>query len=198
MMRKLSIYLFKMVFYNLTIGKYNIKYTPLKVEDNDYPNCDKDGNLLNKVVEGKRESYFLDDKGNKHLNSFKLINGIARAKLDKTKSVTTFKEVEKNEVEDLLTEKEYYVECEFLLEELKNTNKALKFGFTNGNGYKVFIGYIYVDNLYNMLFMKLGRTQKSQLMIKILEAIKNKKAIEKTQVTINGVDKAQVEDLIQI
>src|SRR3990167_7969622 len=143
-----------MVWYNVRVGKYRLKYTPLKINETEYPYCDKEGNLLNKVVEGnQRESYFLDDKGNKSIIAFRLVNGKPRAKLDKTKDTDNFKEVESVEVEDLLTEKEYLVDSDFLLEELQNTGKAIKFGFTNGNGFKVFIAYVYVDKLYNMLFM---------------------------------------------
>ena len=188
-----------MVWYNLQIGKYNIKYTPLKSKTQDYPYCDKEGNALTKHIEGKRESYFLDDKGNKHLQAFRLVNGKPLAKLDKTKIVNAFKEVESNEVEDLLIEKQYLVDCDFLLEELQNTGKALKFGFTNGNGFKVFKAYIHSSNLYKgLLFMSLGTTQKSEIIKDIKEVMKNKSKVEKINLTIQGVDKAKVEDLIEI
>jgi len=185
--------------YNLIIGKYHIKYTPLKYNETEYPYCDSEGNLLKKVVEsGIRTSYFLDDKGNKHDKAFRLINGKPLAKLDKTKEVTEFKEVNFNEVDDLLSEKEYFVDCDFLLSELQNTSKALKFVFTNGNGFKVYIAYIYVDSLYNCLFMKLGRTLKSEQLKLITQNLQDKRKIKQIETTIQGVDKAQVEDLLTI
>lgn len=190
-----------MVFYNLTIGKYHLKYTPLKVDESEYPYCDKDGNILKKVMEttpATPRSFFINDNGEKITDVFRLINGSPRAKLDKTKEVNKFKEVEVKEVEDLLTEKEYFVECDYLLNELKATGKALKFAFTNGNGFKVFKAYIYVDSLYNVLFMKLGRTQKSEVLTEIMGLIENRKQAENIQVTINGVNKAKVDDLIEI
>jgi len=190
-----------MVWYNLQIGKFLIKYTPLKADESEYPICDSEGNLLNKVSDFENKtnkSYYVNDKNERVEVIFRLINGKPRAKLDKTKNVSNFKEVDKNEVEDLLSEKEYLVESDFLLDELKNTNKCLKFAFTNGNGYKVFKAYIYVDNLYDMLFMKLGRTQKSELLGSIKELQKNKQQAEQLQLKIQGVDKAKVEDLIEI
>lgn len=188
-----------MVWYNLQIGKYNLKYMPLKTKTQNYPYCDKDGNLLNRVMPVYSEKgYFLDDKGKKVLNAFRLINGKPFAKLSKTKEVNAFKEVNDKEVNDLISEKEYICDSEFLLEDLKDSGKALKFGFTNGNGFKVFIAYIYVDKLYNMLFMKLGTTLKSEVMKDIKEIMANKKKAKDLQITIDGVDKARVEDLIQI
>jgi len=187
-----------MVWYNLQVGKYQIKYTPLKAETKEYPYCDKDGNPVKKVMPvNKEKSYFIDDKGTKTFNAFRLINGNPRAKLSKTKEVSVFKEVDKNEVEDLLIEKQYLVDCSYLLEDLKTTGKCLKFGFTNGNGYKVFKAYIHRSNLYkDLLFMSLGITQKSEIIQNLKEVMKNK--TEDLQITIDGVDKAKVEDLIEI
>ena len=190
-----------MVFYKLKIGKYELTYTPLKAEVKEYPYCDPEGNILEKKMIGdqqKRKSVFVDQKGTEHNVAFRLINNKAVAKLDKTKSVSNFREVDNKEVEDLLTEKEYLVNCEFLKSDLINSGKALKFGFTNGNGFKVYKGYIYVDNLYGILFMKLGRTQKSEVLTQIKEIQKNKQQAEKLQLTISGVDKAKIEDLIEI
>ena len=188
------------MFYNLQVGKYLVKYSPLNADESEYPYCDKEGNILKRVTEGENNQikYFADEKGNKHEIAFRLINNKPFAKLDKTKVVTTFKEVDRKEVEDLLSEKEYLVECDFLRDELINTGKALKFGFTNGNGFKVYKAYIYVDTLYNLLFMKLGRTQKSELLNKISQDLQNKKQIEQLNLTIQGIEKAKVEDLISI
>lgn len=188
-----------MVWYNLTIGKYHLKYTPLKSETKSYEDVDKDGNPLKRVVEGHRITYFIDDKGNKHDRAFKLINGKPYAKLDKTKVVNTFKEVDKKEVDDLLTEKEYLVECDYLLDDLSNSGKALKFGFSNGNGFKTYLAYVYVSELYpNLLFMSLGNSQKSTTLSKLKELQNIKKKAESINLTIQGIDKAKIEDLIQI
>ena len=141
---------------------------------------------------------FVDDEGKKYDKAFRLVNDKPMAKLDKTKEVEIFKEVEEKEVNDLLTEKEYLVECDFLYEELKNSGKCLKFGFTNGNGFKTYYAYVYIDKLYNMLFMKLGRGLKSEIIQNIKEVMKNQQKAKDIQLKVSGVDKAKIEDLIKI
>jgi len=107
--------------------------------------------------------------------------------------------IEIKEVEDLLTESVYLVECDNLLNELNESGMALKFGFTNGNGYKVSKAYVYPSKIYKgYLFMSLGRTQISELIGEI-DSIKNdiKKAKQITA-TIQGINRASVEELIAI
>src|SRR3989304_2305881 len=71
-----------------------------------------------------------------------------------TKEVTNFIEVKNNEVEDLLTEKVYVMDCPLLFEKLQKEKKALKFAFSNGNGFKVYLAYVHISNLYpDILFM---------------------------------------------
>lgn len=189
-----------MVWYNLRIGQYNLKYTPLKAEVKIFPYCDKDGNILKKVLPtNKEKSYFIDDKENKHDTAFRLINDKPFSKLTKTKETDNFKEVDLKEVENLLIEKTYIVDSKFLLNDLKESNKALKFGFTNGNGFKVYLGYIHTSILYpNLLFMSLGISLKSDLIKDIKELMNEKNKAEEITLIINGIDKAKVEDLIQI
>ena len=149
-----------MVWYNLQVGKYNIKYTPLKSETPIYPYCDSEGNILNKVLEGNgKNSFFIDDKGNKHTTSFRLINGKPLAKLSKTKNVNAFKEVDKNEVEDLLTEKEYLVDSDFLLSDLKNSEKALKFGISFGGKSKPYFAIVCLNTIFNTLEMWISKAK---------------------------------------
>lgn len=45
-----------MVWYKLKIGNYEARYTPIKAEVKDFPYCDKDGNLLTKVIPPKTQS----------------------------------------------------------------------------------------------------------------------------------------------
>jgi len=187
------------MFYNLRIGNFMLKYTPLKSREVNFPYCDKDGKLLKRVVEGKGTAYFIDNDGNKTQNSFRLINGIARAKLSRTIEVNNFKEVDNSEVEDLLTEKCYYVESDLLLNELQDSDRALKFGFTFGNGFKVYKAYIHTSKLYpNCLFMSCGTTQKSEVLSEIAEIRKQKNKAQQIDLTISGIERAKVEDLIQI
>jgi len=189
-----------MVWYNLKVGTFGLKYTPLNAVDKEYPYCDKDGNILKKVAGKFEKGYFINEAtGEKNNEAFRLINNKPYAKLQKTKEVNNYKEVEIKEVEDLLTESVYLVECDNLLNELNESGMALKFGFTNGNGYKVSKAYVYPSKIYKgYLFMSLGRTQISELIGEI-DSIKNdiKKAKQITA-TIQGINRASVEELIAI
>jgi len=190
-----------MIFYNLRIGSFNLKYTPLTPNKKDYESCNSNGEILKKVIESSAVTYFVDDSGTQYSKDrvFKLINNKPMAKLSKTKEVDNYKEVNFSEVEDLLVEKIYFVECDSLYHELKTTGKALKFAFTFGNGYKIYFGYIHTSNLYEgFLFMSCGTTQKSELLKTITETQKLKKKSEQVDLVVSGIDRAKVEDLIQL
>jgi len=190
-----------MVFYKLKIGSYEVKYTPLKTTTTDYPYCDSDGNLLKRIVEGgNRKVFFINEQTQeKHEVAFRLINNKPMDKLSKTKEVSNYKEVDKKEINDLIIEKEYLVFNDLLLRDLKENDKVLKFGFTNGNGFKVFLAFIYVNPLYpDLLFMCLGNSKKSTLIKEIKELQNQKEKLKSVELSIQGVDKLQVEDLIQL
>jgi len=191
-----------MTWYKLRIGNFELRYTPLKIEIQDFPYCNKDGEILKRVVMPRTQEqkpYFLDSKGDKYDFAFRLIKGIARAKLDKTKEVKNFFEVDSNEVEDLLTEKVYIIDCPLLLEKLQKENTALKFAFSNGNGFKVYLAYVHTSKLYkDILFMSLGTAQKSKLIKEVINQMKNQKAQKLTEITILGINKATAEELLTI
>jgi len=189
-----------MVLYNLKVGSYDLKYSPLKTSIKDYPYCDSEGNILKRVVEGKTNSFYINEKTQeKFPNAFKLINNKPMAKLSKTKDVQNYKEVDIREINDLMIEKEYLVFSDLLLRDLKESGKTLKFGFTNGNGFKVFLAFVYINPLYpNLLFMALGNSKKSEMIKQIKELQTQKDKLKSIDLSIQGVDKAKVEDLIQI
>ena len=82
---------------------------------------------------------------------------------------------------------------------LKANNKVLKFGFTNGNGFKVFLAFIYINPLYpDMLFMALGNSKKSEIIKQIKELQNQKDKLKSVDISIQGINKAKVEDLIEI
>jgi len=188
-----------MVWYNLKIGNWNLKYTPLNPIQKEYPYCNQDGQILEKVSGKYEKGYFLTPDKKKVEVAFRLINNKPYAKLSKTKEVNNYKEIDLNEVEDLLQERVYLVECDNLLNELKTTQKALKFGFTNGNGFKVYKAYLYPSKIYEgYLFMSLGTTQISDLIMEIDEVKAQQKKAEEITLTISGINRAKVEDLIQL
>jgi len=190
----------KMVWFNLRIGIWNLKYTGLNPIEKEYENCDPNGNVLKKVSGKFEKGYYLNEKtGEKVDTAFKLINGKPYAKLSKTKEVNVYKEVDANEVEDLLCERVYLVECDALLQDLLASGKALKFGFTNGNGFKVYKAYISPSKIYQgYLFMHLGTTQISELIREIDEVKSKQKKFEMINVAVAGIDRAKVEDLLAI
>ena len=172
----------------MRVGNYELRYTPLKADVKDFPYCNKDGELLNKVIPPKPQevkTYFVDSNGNKYDSAFRLIKGQPRAKLSKTKEVNSFVNVDTKEVEDLLTEKFYFVDCPLLLEKLRAEKKAIKFAFTNGNGYAVYLAYIHTSNLYpNCLFMSLGTAQKSKLITEMIGVVQNQQQKKQLEVEL--------------
>lgn len=189
-----------MVWYKLKLGIWNIEYSPINPLRNEYPYCDKDGNTLIKVAGKYDKGYFTNEvTGEKHEQAFRLIKGKPYAKLDKTKEVVNFREVDLKEVEDLLIEKQYLVIGDGLLRDLKNSGKAIKFGFTSGNGFKVFKAYLKPSEIYDgFLEMYLGTTQKSEVILSIIDAKKQQEKAKQIQVVVQGIDKAKIEDLIEV
>lgn len=191
---------FKMVFYSLKLANWNIKYTPLNSITKDYPYCDSNGNILEKVTGHYEKSVFINPQTQqKHDTAFRLINNKPYAKLLKTKEVTTFKEVEISEVEDLLQERLYLAENDELYYYLSERQKAIKFGFTNGNGFKVYKAYLYPSKIYKgFLLMSLGTTQISELITEIAEIKAQQKKADSISLILQGLDRAKIEDLIEI
>ena|SRR3989304_1273340 len=188
-----------MVWYNLKVGSWALKLTPLNPIEKEYPYCDKDGNALKKVSGKFEKGHFENDKGEVFDTAFRLIKDKPCAKLDKTKEVVKFLEFDKSEVADLLIEKQYLVEGDSLLRELNDSGKALKFAYTSGNGFKVYKAYLYPSEVYNgYMIMALGTTQISEIIRDIVDDKTKASKLKAIEMTISGVDKAKVEDLIEI
>jgi len=184
----------------LRVGSWNLKYTPLKPIEREFEYCDSLGNVLKKVSGKFEKGYFLNETTQeKHDTAFKLVNGKPMAKLKLTKEIEKYKEVELSEIDNLIGEEKCLIECDTLLKELNDSGKALKFGFTNGNGYKGYIAYVYPSKLYTgFLFMELGRTQLSEVVMEKVSELKQQKKVKEIELTISGVDRVSVEDLIAL
>ena len=187
-----------MVWYNLKIGNWLAKYTPINPKKEQFEDCDKDGNVLTRVSGSYTKGHFLDTKGNQIDTAFKLIKGNPRAKFSKMKEVSVFKEVNLSECDDLIIEKQYLVECDGLLEELKTTNKVLKFGFTAGNGYKLYFAYLKPSKYDGFLEMVCGTTNKNEVILDLIAGIQAKKKVKQITASIEGVERAKVEDLLEL
>jgi len=186
-----------MVWYKLKIGLYDVRYSPIKAKEQDFPNVDKDGNGLTKVSGSFTKGHFVDKDGNKHEQAFKLIKGQARGKFTRTKEVSNYKEVDLKEVEDLIIEKQYLVSGDLLLRDLKETNKALKFGISFG-GYKVYFAYIKPSIYEGFLEMSIGVSKKSDVVLEMVEGLKEQKKTTEIIQQVAQVEKAKVEDLIEL
>ena len=115
----------------------------------EFENCDSNGLLVKKIVEQKEVAHYENSEGKivPKEQIVKLINGKPASKLSKTKVVSKYDIVSSTEAQDLL--KEHYYQfvsstpsAEKLLEFLGSNGKALKFTFSNGNGYKVYQAYL--------------------------------------------------------
>ena len=187
-----------MVWYNLKIGNWTARITPINPKKEQFSDCDKDGNILNRVSGTYTKGHYEDDKGQKHETAFKLIKGNPRAKFTKTKEVNVFKEVDLKECDDLIIERQYLIECDGLLDDLKASGKALKFGYTSGNGYKIYYAYIKPSNYDGFLEMYLGTTNKHEVILEIIDGIKATNKVKQITATLEGVERAKVEDLIEL
>ena len=194
-----------MAWNKLKIGKFDVKYTSLEVKGKVYPYCDEEGKVLKKVSGKFEKGYFLNEEnGEKIDKAFKLINGKASKGFSgRIKEVDKPLEVDKEEVEDLIIEKEYLVENKELFDELENKGKAFKFGGWFGNGYKAYRVYVYPSKLYKgFCLMACGRGQKSEIMKELIADLKEderlKSQVEEFEKSMNKVNKVKVEELIAI
>ena len=184
-----------MVYYELRIGNFKAKITPIKaVLEENYQDVDINGKPLKWIKGSATRGYFVDSDEKKAEKGYKLINGKVMDKLEKTKEVKMYREVDRKEVDNLMKEAYYYVDCDELKEQLQDSNKALKIAYSNGNGFKLYFGYISLFG--NALILFLGRGFLSEQINQIEDETIAKKSLEE----LKGIkiDKAKVEDLIQI
>lgn len=191
-----------MVWYKLKIGYFDVRYTPIKTITKEYETCDSEGNILTRVSGSYTKGHYVNEKTNETFEkTFKLINGKVRDKFSKTKEVSDnqYKEVDLKEIDDLIIDKEYLCVCDPLYNDLISSGKALKFGFTSGNGFKVYYAYLKPSEFYKgFLIMSLGLGRKSDVITELVSGLKEQKKVKEIETIVQGVDKAKVEDLIQI
>ena len=188
-----------MVFYKIQVGKYNISYSPFNDNDEQYPIVDKDGNKLDYIKGTRVNGYYVNPTTKeKVIQTFMLVNGNAKEKFERTKQTNHFKIVKESESEDLVNPKQYIVECDELLSELKVSGNALKFGITFGGKSRPYLAIISVNKLYNRLEMWISKGKKSEQYQDYIQICEDKQAIQDITITISGIDKAKVEDLIEL
>lgn len=173
----------------MKIGIFDVKIIKkLEQKRKSYPLCDKYGNLI-KVEYNKGKKEFKNQDGTLITETYRLINGKPMAKFKKTEVVKNFEEVDRVEVYDLRVEEYYYCECEPLKQYLKEKDKALKFIYTNGNGFKAYEGYLMVYK--NELLLVLGFGSLTELINQAkVERQENKEEIKEE------VERANPEELL--
>lgn len=194
-----------MVWFDLKVGSWKLKYTPLAIPENEFQDCDEKGNILKRVSGKFERGHFVNEKTGETLDkSFKLINGKATAEFKgRVKEVEKFVEIPRDEAEDVIIEKEFLVESDELYNTLSEKGKAIKFGGWYGTGYKAYKCYLTPSRLFKgFLIMSCGRGQKTDVIKDIvgeLNDIKSKKQkLAEIEATIQRVDRAKVEDLIEV
>jgi len=188
-----------MVFYSLKVGKYDLKYSPFSDNDEQYLICDKDGEVLDYIKGTRVNGYYVKPNTNEKVDkTFMLVNGTAKEKFERTKETNHFKIVEESESEDLVNPKQYIVECDELLSELKASGKALKFGISFGGKSKPYYAIVSVNKLYNRLEMWISKGKKSDQYEQYISICEDKQAIQDITLTISGIDKAKIEELIEL
>ena len=132
-----------------SLGNWNIDIVgKIEQKRQEYPYCDEKGNKV--IVERERGKTIYKNKEGVIINKvYRLINGKPFDKFKKTSVVSSFTEVPKTEVYDLINECCYLCKNNELKEYLKKGDKAIKFLYTNGNGYKGYVAYLttYQDRL---------------------------------------------------
>ena len=191
-----------MVWFNIEIGdRYKAKYTPLNPIKKEYESCDSEGNILKKVSGKFEKGHFINEKtGEKQDKAFKLINGKASSGFTGKIAKLDVKEVKPSEVDDLLIEKEFLVDCPKLYDELIKENKSLISAGWFGNGYKAYKVYVEASKLYKgYCNMKCGTTSKSEIIKDVIgELTENNRLKEKlaeVELTITKVNQANLDDI---
>lgn len=188
-----------MVFYSVRVGTFIIRYQPFSDDDEQYPIVDKDKNILEYVKGSRTNGYYVNPTTKEKVNkTFMLVNGEAKEKFERTKETDKFKLVEQNERDDLVNPKMYLVECDRLKEELRATGKALKFGISFGGKSKPYYAIVCLNTIFNTLEMWISKGKKSEQYLEYTTALADKEKVKQMTIMIDGIDKAKVEDLIEL
>ena len=127
-----------------------------------------------------------------------LVNDTAKEKFERTKETDKFKIVEQNERDDLVNPKMYIVECDKLKDELRASGKSLKFGISFGGKSKPYYAIVCLNTIFNVLEMWISKAKKSEQYLEYTTELADKVKLRELTLMIDGIDKAKVEDLIEL
>jgi len=188
-----------MVFFSVRVGTYLLRYQPFSDEDEQYPIVDKDKNVLEYVKGTRTNGYYVNPVTKEKVDkTFMLVNNEPKEKFDRTKETDKFKVVEQAEREDLVNPKMYIVECDKLKEELRANGKALKFGISFGGKSKPYYAVVCLNTIFNTLEMWISKGKKSNQYLEYTTELADKQKLREMTLSITGLDKAKVEDLIEL
>lgn len=152
----------------------------------EYPSCDEQGNEVIVEKGEYKKAVYKNKEGVIISKVYKLIGGKPYEKFKKTDKVTACVEVPKTDVYDLIIECAYLCRNDELKEYLQKKDVALKFLYTNGNGYKAYYSYLCVYQ--NRLIMYCGFGS----MIQQITAIEKDKVKEVTKEVIERANPESV------
>ena len=179
-----------MVWYNLRIGSHIAKVKPLTLRMPKLNDVDENGKDVKKIQIAKSEYKWIRVSDNKEVSKvYKSLNGKVLRKMTKTTEINKYEKIKKTKAMDLNIEKIYYVFCETLFSELKDT-EAIQFYYSNGNGFKIYVAVIYKEK--NYLVMKCGLGWISEMIKKI--DVKSTSEKEEDE----AVDRASVDDMLAV
>jgi hypothetical protein len=195
------------MWYDLSLGKYKVKYTPIHTPENEYPDVDEKGMPLKRISGNFTRGYFINEKtGEKHDKAFKLINGQVSSgwtgRIKEVKDNEMFF-VDEAESEDLITEHTNLVESRALFDELKEKKQAVIFAGFFGNGFKVYKCYVIPSKIYDgFCLMRCGRGQLSEqitnIVCELTEYRKLKAKVEEIELKAKKVNNINPLDIIKI
>jgi hypothetical protein len=157
----------------------SIQPKEIEVSDEYY---DEEGNELKEEVLSKRQAVFKNQDGNIVERKYKKVKvndeWILLDKFVLTKGISKTEEVDKIKIFEVIPEKHYYAKNDVLLSVLQKDDKALKFRYSTGNGYKcVYDAYLTPYN--DRLIMILGIDYFNNAFDRIEKGIEERK--ERTQ-----------------
>jgi len=177
----------------LNLAGEQIYYTPIAIKDEKLTDATDTGEVLTKKqLQPSLYKYYTSD-GKEYVGKvYKLQNGELVAKTTQTKSVTA-EQIGTTELKlayDLIYEKEYFCNVSpSFADKLRTCDKAFKFPFSAGSGYKPAIALLFYDNFTDCVLMRTGRTTRSKIIANITQTTATKESVKASLKALQGTDK---------
>jgi hypothetical protein len=186
---------------HLKIGNHEAIVVSLVPRKKEYDNVNSKGEPLTYVPGKVERGYYVDESGAKVTDTCKMIGGKPLGKLNKTKEVKPEKieTVPISNVDNLIVEKQYLVDCDAILQELneEKSGQAYSFKYTTGNGFAVYRALLYPSKIFkDYLVMVLGTTRISDIITDLEEVRAQKEKLKSVSLTLQEIiPQATVDDI---